>query len=238
MTTKATPAPHDPRRARPRLACPPIAFPVAAPHFACRTLAALSFSALSLGGAVLMLGACASSGTTPRAADIAASDPSARIAEAWKIAERAESARSLGETEDAARLYAESLGMWDQNSVVWHNYGTVLFELDDRFNAVEAFGRAADLEPTDPRPLTSNGHLYFQNGWADASLDYYERALAIDPNYLPALRGAIRAAEALGRAEPVDLDRIRLALLLERDPKYRAYFIRRQDIVENRIKQR
>ena len=100
----------------------------------------------------------------------------------------------------------------------------------------EAYSKAAELEPSDPRPFTSIGTIYYGIGYQRDALSYYERALTINANYLPALDGAIRAAAALQRASTSDLDRIRLALLIANEPQLRTFYEYRLYTVENRLK--
>ena len=95
---------------------------------------------------------------------------------------------------------------------------------------------ASELNPTDPRPITNIGITNMRVGWAEDAIDDFHRALEISPGYLPALRGSIRAADLLGRAEYEDLNRIRRALLAERDDDWRAYLERQRFLIESRLR--
>lgn len=193
------------------------------------------FGAALLGVACVAPGGCASSARPRPATAPAQLGPAQRVEEAWKLAEQAERERKRGKLTEAAALYRQSVATSPDIAAVWNNYAATLYELNDRLNAVQAFNRAAEAEPTDPRPFENIGHIYFEIGWAEEALRYYERSLAISPTHLAALRGAIRAAEAIGRAEEVDLDRIRTGLLSETDPVWRTYFERQQPLFRTRL---
>ncbi len=195
------------------------------------SLPAILFAVAS---AVALTG-CGSAETSRGPAEPSELSPAGRLAEAWRLGMLAERARQEGDTTEAIALYRRSLAFDTGVAAIWNNYGTLLYETENRLGAIQAFQRAAEAEPSDPRHLTFVGHIYFENGWAEVALDFYERALAIDRNHLPGLRGAVRSAEALGRATSADLERIRRALLIEQDDRYRNFFLRRQTIVKNRI---
>ena len=163
--------------------------------------------------------------------------PAERLALAWRLADDAERERERGRLLEAADLYRRSVSYSGTIAAVWNNYGKTLYELGDLYNAVEAFKRAAESEPTDPRPFEHIGHIYYEIGWDEPALDYYEKSLSITPTHLRSLRGAVLTADRIGRVADVDLERIRLALLVERDDAYRSYFNRRQSQVKERLKE-
>ena len=119
---------------------------------------------------------------------------------------------------------------------VWNNLGLLLLERGEPDKAISAFSMASELDPTDPRPVTNVGITMLRIGWAEDAIDDFHRALEISPSYLPALRGAIRAADLLGRAQYEDLERIRRALLAERDDQWRAYLERQRFLIESRLR--
>lgn len=163
-------------------------------------------------------------------------DPSERARRAQQLAEQGDRARSLGNTDRAIQLYRESIEYSADYADVWNNLGLLLLEKGELDKALSAFTMAAELDPTDPRPHTNIGITNLRSGWAEYALQDFRRALEITPNYLPALRGAIRATDLLGRAEFEDLERIRRALLAERDEQWRAYFERQRFLIESRVK--
>ena len=182
--------------------------------------------------AVVSLGGCASSGRSN--AELVS--PEVRMREARELAQKAERARLDGDPAKAIELYQQSIAKSDTLPLVWNNLGKLLIETENYLDGASALTAAAELEPSNPTPLTNIGTAYLKAGWAELSMDYFDRALLISPTHLPALRGALVAADSLARAEEEDLDRIRTALLREQDPAWRAWFERRRFIFENRLR--
>jgi hypothetical protein len=67
------------------------------------------------------------------------------------------------------------------------------------------------------------------------SLRYYDIALERSPNYLPALRGAVKAAHLLGEADERRLDQVKRALLIETDEQWRTVFERERVRIVGRL---
>jgi tetratricopeptide (TPR) repeat protein len=162
--------------------------------------------------------------------------PAERLSRANALAERAEEALADENYEEAVELYRESVGT-SGTVANWNNLGLLLMEADNYAGAVSAFRRAAELEPTDPRPVTNIGIAFYRAGWASDAIEHFDRALGLDPNYVPALRGYIAAADAISRATEQDLDRIRTALLHDADPEWRSFFERRRSVVASQLRE-
>ncbi|MEM1186014.1 MAG: tetratricopeptide repeat protein [Planctomycetota bacterium] len=191
-------------------------------------LAALRLVLPAIAG-TLVVGACSSKPAT-------VPPPAERLRMATDLAEQAEEARADEDNELAIELYQESVTTSGTVSA-WNNLGVLLMEENEHAGAVSAFRRAAELEPTDPRPLTNIGIVYYETGWAEDAVRYFDLALDIDPNYLPALRGSAVATDLASRAEELDLERAHNALLFEYDPEWRRYFERRRSVVEARLRE-
>lgn len=67
--------------------------------------------------------------------------------------------------------------------------------------AVRMADRLSEVAPGDPRPLTLKGFALTQLGQPEEALDSYESALALAPDYLPALQGAAELEMRLGRTQ-------------------------------------
>lgn len=202
-----------------------------------RTLSRLILAALP--AAALLAAAlpgCASSGTSAGDAEVNVPLPDERIREAERLAAQADEARRDGKSDRAIELYRESIEFSADFPDVWNNLGLLLLEDGQPDKAISAFSMASELNPTDPRPITNIGITNMRVGWAEDAIDDFHRALEISPGYLPALRGSIRAADLLGRAEYEDLNRIRRALLAERDDDWRAYLERQRFLIESRLR--
>ena len=211
----------------------------------CRVSVFAAFLAL-----VLCASGCASTGSTrtnPAMASAAEQLVKARQAAlvASETASHAEATRAKGKAKDADTLsrlaieqYREALSYSTDMPEVWNNLGIQLMRLGDYLAASEAFTVAMQMSPTDPRPCENLGVVYDRTGWAEESLKYFDMALDRSPNYLPALRGAIKAAHLLGVADEKRLEQVRRALMIERDPAMREFFEREQLRISGRLDQR
>ena len=136
-------------------------------------------------------------------------------------------ARQAGDADDptdAIRLYRRAVSAWDDFPAAWNNLGVLYLEEARYMDAAEAFRTASELAPTDPRPVYNLGLTWERTRHMREAEQLYRRALERDPRYLPALRGVTHAQERLGQIDDRTLDRLRVALMIERDPKWRHYF--------------
>lgn len=203
---------------------------------------------LSLALCVALAG-CAGQGRRGAPADfsgIAQQQAEARRAalDASAVGAKADAARERGNTEQADKLsreaverYRGALAVYAEMPEVWNNMGVQLMQLQDYLAASEAFTFAMQQSPTDPRPCENLAIVYDRTGWSEESLKYFDMALDRSPNYLPALRGAIKAAHLLGEADQNRLDQVRRALMLETDPGLREFFEREQLRISGRMAQ-
>ncbi|MEZ6244047.1 MAG: tetratricopeptide repeat protein [Phycisphaerales bacterium] len=189
-------------------------------------------ASLMLGAAAVALG-CASS-ARPR--DPAMISPERRHSEAVKAAGEAEKLANSGRIDEAIAKYQEALAMAGDLQGAWNNLGELYMRRGDYADAVSAFGVAADLVPTDPRPLYNSGLVYQKVGWAKDAMEQYARALERDPSMQDALRGHTVAADMLAYADQKTLDYIRRGLLREKDPTWRAFFERQRFRVEAQMR--
>jgi Tfp pilus assembly protein PilF len=187
-----------------------------------------------LAAGLLSIGACSTAQKADTAGAIEDADQRAR--RALELAAQADKARLAGDTERAMTLYRESIEQSPEFADVWNNLGLLHLEANELDKALSAFSMAAELDPADPRPHTNIGITNLRAGWAEYALQDFHKALTISPSYLPALRGAVRAADLLGQAEFEDLDRVRRALLAERDEQWRAYLERQRYLIESRLR--
>jgi len=172
-------------------------------------------------------GSRGSSGPTP----VASGD----INRARSLTSQADEAYRRGSFEQADKLYRESLQIYPSQTGAWNNLGNVLMAQKNYVDARAAFLRAIDLEPDRPEPHTSMGRLYLEAKYAEDSLEHFNEALAIDPRWLPAIRGKAAALHQLARATPEYSDMLRTALLLESDNEWRVFFDRERSRVEQAL---
>lgn len=161
---------------------------------------------------------------------------------AAETASKAAKSRQRGDDADADRFshtaieqYRRAIALSPDMPEVWNNLGVELMRVQDYLGASEAFSMAMQLSPSDPRPAENIALVYDRTGWAEESLRYYDIALERSPNYLPALRGAIKASHLLSEADENRLDQVRRALMIETDPKLREFFEREQVRILGRL---
>lgn len=121
-------------------------------------------------------------------------------------------------------LYERALAQYSEYAPAWNNLGVTLMEQERYLEAAEAFERATDLAPNDPRPLYNHGLLWFRRAYLSEALPFFLKANNQDPNYLPALRAAIQTEIRLREVSIETLGRIKRALLLETNPDWQRFF--------------
>lgn len=142
-----------------------------------------------------------------------------------------------GDLSGALLTYRDSIEADNTFYAAWNNMGQLLMEQKNYADAVSAYRVASDLQPSDPRPEYNIGLAYQTIGWGDESYKHFELALLRDPNYLPAIRGAVRSAEMLGMGTQTVLGYIRTGMLRETDEQWRTYFERQRFRVEKLIEE-
>lgn len=182
--------------------------------------------------AAVMLGGCATERGWP---DAPGMPPEQRRSESIRLMRQAERAAEKGRELEAIDLYKQAVGASGDLYAAWNNLGELLMRQENYADAVSAYQVAADLQPQDARPLYNIGVAYVEVGWAEEALEYFKQALDRDPSYLPALRGAVKSAELLRRADDATLDLVRRGLLRETDDRWRVYFERQRFRVERLI---
>lgn len=172
---------------------------------------------------------CSSSPSRTVAPVMSGSD---RSREAAAKVSQADLASAKGDTAKAIDFYRQALVLDPDMYVAWNNLGVILLERGDYLDSVAAFKVASDLSPRDPRPVSNIGLAYQEMGWAKDALTYYDQAIARDQGYLEALRGYAYAEEMLGQGSLLSIERIKQALMVEKDTQWREFFERRRFRVE------
>lgn len=195
----------------------------------CMSAALIALAAAATGG-VGGMGGCASE---PKWTPASAAAPSADAGRAETLATQAQIAEDRDRPDEAIELYRQSVAAYREFPAAWNNLGRLLMERGDGLEAATAFRVAADLSPTDPRPVYNLATLWEERGYYDDAARFYAEALERDENFLLALRGAIYVdRHARNRIDETVARRIRRALLLETDPKWRTFFEREKIRVE------
>lgn len=170
-----------------------------------------------LAGALLSaaLPACSTSKSKPPVVET--EDTYKRAIEA---AQRGDALRKKEKWEGAAQAYRESLALKSDLGPVWLNMGVCLMNLGDYVPARDAFVKAVDLLPGDPRPYENLGFLYHTRRYDEEALRAYSESLRIAPSYQPSLRGAVLMAKYTRTVSYEALDRAERALFAETNPDY------------------
>lgn len=136
----------------------------------------------------------------------------------------AEQAYKSGKPVEAFEKYRLAVQEYSEFPAAWNNLGVLLMDQENFLGAAEAFSTAADLSPTDPRPYYNLGLCWDRRNYLEDARKYYRKALDRDRNYLPALRGAIRADSLIGEQTDDTLTLIERALALESDDRWQKWF--------------
>jgi len=178
----------------------------------------------------LQMVACSAPSARPGNDALTEIDPAIEYArrqrrEALEAYQRAAKLHADGEYERALEVYRQALDLDDQLYAAWNNMGQLLMLKGNYSDAVGAYQIAAELEPTDPRPVYNIGLAYQQVGWAQDAHRSFDMALERDKNYIPALRGLVRSAELAGMGDRELLAKIKRAMLIENEEEWREYFL-------------
>ena len=77
-----------------------------------------------------------------------------------------------------------------RNLNAWISLGNDYFDTEQTQKAINAYGKALEIEPNNPNVLTDQGVMFRKIGWYDKALGNFEKANKIDPNHLQSLFNA------------------------------------------------
>lgn len=94
---------------------------------------------------------------------------------------------ALGETAQAQQHYLKAIALvhkaHPRYDVVYANYADLLIKLGDFQRAFDLAAEAAQRNPDEPRNFFLTGKALVQLGRSDVSLKWFERAIALNPDY-------------------------------------------------------
>jgi tetratricopeptide (TPR) repeat protein len=152
-----------------------------------------------------------------------------RIENALRDAKRGYKAK---EPERAEQFYTSAVRQYAEFGAAWNNLGVALMEQERFVEASEAFDRAAELSPDDPRPPNNRGQRLHKRGYIREAQPHFEESLQRDPAYLNALRSIISSHVRLRETDRRTLELVGRALMLEVDPDWRDFFTRQRLRIE------
>ncbi len=86
---------------------------------------------------------------------------------------------------------AEKIVAQDPKNVnAWISLGNDFFDTEQTQKAINAYGKALELQPNNANVLTDQGVMYRKIGWYDKALINFERANIVEPNHLQSLYNA------------------------------------------------
>lgn len=74
-----------------------------------------------------------------------------------------------------------------KNIQAWIQLGNDYFDTEQPQKAINAYGKALELDPRNPNVLTDQGIMYRKVGWFDKAIANFEKARQIDPSHLQSL---------------------------------------------------
>lgn len=109
---------------------------------------------------------------------------------------------ALGRPKDAESSYRRALQLDPQNSKIWNNLATLLFEaLNRHAEGAQCLAQAMKLDPSNQLGWANLASMNGQLGRHALALECAERALALDAQMVEAQLHRARAAQALGRRD-------------------------------------
>lgn len=194
--------------------------------------AARALVAAAILAAVAFSGACANQ---PDRRQVDLPNPAEQFARAQDAFNQARQAERRGDKLRAVALYQQAVQAYGAFPGAWSNLGALYMDLGRNLEAKEALDQAVIAAPGEAAPYVNLGVLYQRlNYFADAAR-YYNDALLRDPGNLVALRESVHMDLLLDQITPTTSDRVRAALLRERDPRWMNALLRWRAVVDARL---
>ena len=141
---------------------------------------------------------------------------------------QAQRAEQRGDIARAIDLYRRAVDTNPNFSQAWNNLGRLLLDVERPIDAAIAFRAAADADPSGPEPYFNLGVLWERQGYLDDAVRFYNESLQRNARYLPALRRILILDMRFDLDDARTPDRLRMAMLLDNNPEYRALYERHQ----------
>lgn len=191
-------------------------------------------------GVVMLAGSVGCAGKA-RSASPSTADRIAAMEQATQLAAQSQQAFARKDWNNAISYAQQAVVLNPGFGAAWNNLGLAFMSRaqgTDYLAAQQAFQQAVSLLPADPTPARNLGVLYEQRGFASDALQYYNQALDIDENDIPSLRGLTKAGLLTHATDPLHLDRLKRAQLMETDPRWLEIIRRERLRIENELREK
>ncbi len=74
-----------------------------------------------------------------------------------------------------------------KNRNAWVQLGNAYFDSQQPMKAIEAYGKALEIDGNDPNVLTDQGIMFRRMGWYDRAIANFEKASELDPKHVQSL---------------------------------------------------
>lgn len=105
-----------------------------------------------------------------------------------------------GQPQQAYPYLARVLGVFSREAPLWRMYGVSCSSVGKMDDALLAFQKAVDLDPTNAVLVSDLGFTYFLQDRHEAALACYDRAIAMSPGLGLAYYNKAMAYQAMGEA--------------------------------------
>jgi tetratricopeptide (TPR) repeat protein len=110
----------------------------------------------------------------------------------------------MGQFAQAETAYRGALALETTDARVWNNLGGLLYEnLDHPTEAIRCLKQSLKMDPHNKLGWANLASMVGRLGRHDKALEYADRALALDPEFVEAYLHKAAAAKALGRMDIV-----------------------------------
>lgn len=192
-------------------------------------------------GMLVVLSVAALSACAGRARSVGSTtgDRIAAMEQATQLAAQSQQAYARKDWNNAIAYAQQAVVVNPGFGAAWNNLGLAFMaraQGTDYLAAQQAFQQAVSLLPSDPTPARNLGVLYEQRGFASDALRYYNQALDIDENDIASLRGLTKAGLLTHATDPLHLDRLKRAQLIETDKQWLEIIKRERLRIENELR--
>jgi hypothetical protein len=104
--------------------------------------------------------------------------PEVNIAEAMELKIKGDKLLKDGKHLDAIEQYKAAIRKHPQFGEAWNNLGLALEQDNNRYDAQQAYARAAELSPLDPTPCDNIGVLYMNANLPEDAIKHFRDLLA------------------------------------------------------------